>query len=151
MQTHTPATAEPSRARARRLESELDSKLVQLSRAEATGTAGPLVQEIERLLGELHEVNDIMSREAGDTPGGTATAMHKLQRHREILHDLQQEFSKSKAALKAATERSQLLSSGAADPVEAEVEVREPRRRGREERGGERARAGRADFVRVQP
>ena len=37
--------------------------------------------------------------------------MHKLQRHREILHDFQQEFARSKQSIHAATERSQLLSS----------------------------------------
>ena len=101
-----------SRARARNLEQALDSKLVQLSRLDDSGpSAGALLQEIERFLAELGEVNDAMSREAVDAPGGTATAMHKLQRHREILHDLQQEFNKSRASLKAATERSQLLSS----------------------------------------
>jgi hypothetical protein len=37
--------------------------------------------------------------------------MHQLQRHREILHDLRQEFGRSRAALTVANERSQLLSS----------------------------------------
>jgi len=97
---------------ARRLESELDSKLVQLSRFDTLeDSASVLLKQIDGLLAELGEVNDTMSREASSTPGGTATAMHKLQRHREILHDLQQEFSRSKAQLKAATERDQLLSS----------------------------------------
>ena len=97
---------------ARRLESELDSKLVQLSRFDTLeDSASVLLKQIDGLLTELGEVNDTMSREASSTPGGTATAMHKLQRHREILHDLQQEFSRSKAQLKAATERDQLLSS----------------------------------------
>lgn len=106
----TPGTSSSS---ARRLESELDSKLVQLSRLDTRldVDASSLLQQIERLLAELGEVNDTMSREASSTPGGTATAMHKLQRHREILHDLQQEFARSKASLHAATERSQLLSS----------------------------------------
>jgi Golgi SNAP receptor complex protein 1 len=47
----------------------------------------------------------------GGATGGTATAMHMLQRHREILHDFQQEFNKCKASVKASTERDQLLSS----------------------------------------
>ena len=109
-----PSSSTSARTHARRLESEIDSKLVQLSRIDGTGAAvthGPLLQEIERLLGHLSEANDAMSREAVDAPGGSATAMHKLQRHREILHDLQQEYSKSKSALKTANERSQLLSS----------------------------------------
>lgn len=100
-----------TRSRARRLESELDSKLVQLGRLDDAVAHGPLIAEMESKLAALGEVNDAMSREAVDAPGGTATAMHRLQRHREILHDLQQEFAKAKASLKKATERSQLLSS----------------------------------------
>ena len=107
----TPAAAAgDARTRARRLESECDSKLAQLGRADGSASA-TLMQDIETLLQELSEVNDRMSREAVDAPGGTATAMHKLQRHREILHDFQQEFARSKQAIHAATERSQLLSS----------------------------------------
>lgn len=108
-----------TRAKARRLENEIDSKLVQLSACSACSSAAAassgfpqLQHETEQLLQQLSEVNDTMSREAADgMSGGTATAMHMLQRHREILHDFQQEFSKSKASLKAATERSELLSS----------------------------------------
>ena len=97
----------------RRLEGDLDSKLAQLSRQEdsSSGAAVGLSREIETLLQDLEQVNDQMSREAMDSPGGTATAMHKLQRHREILHDFQQEFARSRAQLRQATERSQLLSS----------------------------------------
>ena len=75
--------------RCRRLEGDLDSKLAQLSRQEdsSSGAAVGLIREIETLLQDLEQVNDQMSREAMDSPGGTATAMHKLQRHREILHD----------------------------------------------------------------
>ena len=104
------------RQQARKLENEIDSKLVQLSRfdANAAGAAGypQLQREIEALIQQLAEVNDTMSREAaGGAGGGTATAMHMLQRHREILHDFQQEFNKNKATLKAANERDQLLTS----------------------------------------
>ena len=54
-----------------------------------------LLQDIERALQELAEVNDTMSREASSVAGGTATQMHMLQRHREILHDFLEEFSKN--------------------------------------------------------
>ena len=97
-----------ARTRARKLENDLDSRLVQLTR-DGTGSV-TLQREIEELLLELAEVNDRMSRDAA-AAGGTATAMHMLQRHREILHDFQQEYNRSKAAIRAATERSQLLSS----------------------------------------
>ena len=108
-----------SSARARRLETELDAKLAQVSRADgsaagssfSSATTKQLFHEIEALLIALGEVNDTMSREASAATGGTATMMHKLQRHREILHDFQQEFTRSKQNLQAATERTQLLSS----------------------------------------
>ena len=103
-----------SRSRARRLENELDGKLLQLGRIDAGGAGGAshLYQEVEDVLQKLGEVNDMMSREAADTgPGSTATTMHMLKRHREILHDFQQDFNKSKAALKATSERNELLSS----------------------------------------
>lgn len=109
----TPSTGDSAPMRCRRLEGDLDSKLAQLSRQEdsSSGAAVGLIREIETQLQDLEQVNDQMSREAMDSPGGTATAMHKLQRHREILHDFQQEFARSRAQLRQATERSQLLSS----------------------------------------
>ena len=80
----TPSTAQEARSRARRLEGSLDSKLAQLSRSSQDDRGGAgLVREIEVLLQDLEQANDQMSREAMDGPGGTATAMHKLQRHRE--------------------------------------------------------------------
>ena len=103
-----------SRARARRLENEIDSKLVQLGRPDGKAGSSISPQELEGLLQELSEVNDALCREAGAegaAPGSTATTMHVLKRHREILHDFQQDFSKSKASLKAAAERNELLSS----------------------------------------
>ena len=100
------------RARARKLENEIDSKLVQLSRLDATGGTSQLQQEIEAALQQLTDVNDRLSHDASSSgPGSTATTMHMLQRHREILHDFQQDFAKSKASLRAAAERSELLSS----------------------------------------
>ena len=104
--------ATPSRAR--RLENELDSKLAQLCHLDGNTSASPLLQEIEAALQELGEVNDTMSKATGGT-ASTTTAMHMLQRHREILHDLQQEFTRRRVALHAATERSQLLNSVRAD------------------------------------
>ena len=89
------------RREARRLENELDAKLVQYSRLdndERTGSSSdgsgraPLQREIEReieqQLQQLAEANDRMSREAANAT--SATTMHTLQRHREILHDFTQ-------------------------------------------------------------
>lgn len=92
------------RREARRLENDLDVKLVQYSRLDGeerrcgsssseTGRS-PSIREMEReidtLLQQLTECNDRMSREAADA-AGSATTMHTLQRHREILHDFTQE------------------------------------------------------------
>lgn len=104
-----------TRQQARKLENDIDSKLVQLSRFGVNAsTAGfpQLQREIEALIQQLSDINDRMSREAASgTSGSTATSMHILQRHREILHDFQQDFSRSKANIKAAMERDQLLHS----------------------------------------
>ena len=114
-----PAIAD-ARSSARRLENEIDSKLAQLNRLNSSNSgssscspAFPQLQcEIEVLLQDLAEVNDTMSRQAAScAPGTTATAIHMLQRHREILHDFQQEFNKSKATFRATMERDELLSS----------------------------------------
>jgi len=122
------------RRQARRLENALDAKLVQFGRLDGGGAAderapccastleasssaeqptASIQSDIEQMLMELSEVNDRMCRQApnGSGGGGTAAAMHVLQRHREILHDFMQEFNKTKANLKSADERQQLLSS----------------------------------------
>ena len=109
------------RSKARLTENELDAKLVQYSRLDNAdrGTSGFSVQrespvmlqrDIEQLLVQLAEINDKMSRQMNGG-GGVAAAMHVLQRHREILHDFTQEFSKTKANLKILDERNLLLSS----------------------------------------
>lgn len=100
-----------ARTRARRLENDLDSKFALLGHQDNAGMSAKLLHEIEALLQDLGEANDAMSREAAGVSGSSVTAMHMLQRHREILHDFTQELTRSKNALKAATERSQLLSS----------------------------------------
>ncbi|KAL1507577.1 hypothetical protein AB1Y20_007197 [Prymnesium parvum] len=103
------------RREARRLENELDLKLVSYSRldasdASASASADEIERQIDALLARLAECNDRMSREAADA-AGSATTMHTLQRHREILHDFTQEFRKTKANLRSADERQRLLSS----------------------------------------
>jgi len=62
-------------------------------------------------LPQLGEVNEAMTRHAG----GPAASVHTMQRHREILHDYKQEFSKTKASIQSARDRAQLLSSVRAD------------------------------------
>eukprot|EP00965_Chrysotila_dentata_P145103 4791961-Pleurochrysis_carterae.AAC.1 len=72
-----------------------------------------LEHEIEQLLMQLGEVNDRMSRlyTSSTSVGSGSTSRHVLQRHREILHDLAQEFNKIKTNLKSAEERQELLST----------------------------------------
>ena len=110
-----------TRKEARSLENQLDAKLVQYSRLDNadSGTNSfsverespvMLQRDIEQLLVQLAEINDKMSRQMNGG-GGVAAAMHVLQRHREILRDFTQEFSKTKANLKILDERNLLLSS----------------------------------------
>lgn len=113
--TTTPSNPDARRREARRLENEIDSKLVLFSREQ---TSSALQNEIERALQDLVEVNDQMSRDAASSVGGTATSMHMLQRHREILHDFQQEFSRTRSARREASMRDQLLSSVRQDILE---------------------------------
>jgi Golgi SNAP receptor complex protein 1 len=104
------------RREARRLEHGLDAEMVQFGRLDLSepGLSSAFDvrgREIEAMLNRLQEVNDQMSRQASTATGPAASTMHVLQRHREILHDFMQEFSKTKSNLKSADERQQLLSS----------------------------------------
>jgi len=104
------------RREARRVEHGLDAEMVQFGRLDmgepdSSGAFEARCREIEALLHRLQDINDQMSRQATTATGPAAATMHVLQRHREILHDLMQEFSKTRSNLKSADERQQLLSS----------------------------------------
>jgi len=114
-------TMEELRREARRLEHALDSAMVQFGRLDLSepGSSGAFearAEEIEGMLQNLQDVNDQLSRQASSATGSAASTMHVLQRHREILHDFMQEFSKTKHNLKLADERQQLLSSVRCEP-----------------------------------
>lgn len=148
------------RKEARKLEAELDSKLVGFSKLGSAMSASsasyvpstserpdvegalpeeesrPLLDEqwrkckileddIEDLTDRLQHINDQMhaiatAGGAGPSPGSgsgpapvavSSVYAHTLQRHKEILHDYQQEFRKYKSSINASRERAELFSS----------------------------------------
>lgn len=119
---------EDLRKQARRLENELDLKLVSFSKLGTSYSSSasdhtPLLgnsssermfetmaMEIEQLLAKLTGVNDMMSNH-NEALNGTSSAIHTLQRHRDILQDYNQEFGKTKANIVAHREREDLIGS----------------------------------------
>jgi Golgi SNAP receptor complex protein 1 len=69
--------------------------------------------EIEQLMNKLTEINDAMQEYINDMTetSPTPTMLHMLQRHRDILRNYSQEFSKTKTNIKACREREDLLGS----------------------------------------
>ncbi|KAJ8713058.1 hypothetical protein PYW08_008362 [Mythimna loreyi] len=120
---------EELRKQARLLENDIDVKLVAFSKlgvssvnAGLSSESVPLINsddmfdtmsmELQQLLNKLSSINDKMADLA---PSGTAT-MHTIKRHREILMDYQQEFSKTSARVNARREREELLRGGSPPP-----------------------------------
>lgn len=112
---------EDQRREARRLENTLDTKLGQFaklcsgyeqsySRGEGGLATDQLMDskaaELERMLSQLSDVNDRMK---GTLAGRSDTRSHTLTRHRDILHDYQQEFRRHNSSLIASRDRVQLL------------------------------------------
>jgi len=123
---------EDIRKRARRLEADIDGKLVAFNRVsvnqgtpkvekesdlesgEQTGDAvtSSLASELESLLTQLSETHQEMGRCVKDLGAGEgARQSHVLQRHRELLHEYEKEFRKIKANIKEQRERDDLLHS----------------------------------------
>lgn len=124
---------EDLRRQARRLENELDLKLVSFSKLGANYKRGgngrnddetPLLNnsssehmvetmamEIEQLLTKLTGTNDHMSElsESGKVVG--SAMVHTIQRHREILQDYTREFRKVKTNIHSHMEREDLIGS----------------------------------------
>ncbi|XP_063628544.1 Golgi SNAP receptor complex member 1 isoform X2 [Cydia splendana] len=113
---------EELRKQARTLENDIDMKLVAFSKlgispvtSSLSSESMPLINsedmfdtmsmELQQLLNKLSSINDKMGEIA---PNSTAT-MHTIKRHREILMDYQQEFSKTSARVSARREREELL------------------------------------------
>lgn len=122
---------EDLRKQARQLENEIDLKLVSFSKLgtgfgsrelknESLDTAPLLGRdhmfetmtlEIEQLLSKLGEVNDQMSQVQTTSGPPSATVLHTLQRHRDILQDYMREFHKTRTNVQAHRERDLLLGS----------------------------------------
>lgn len=126
---------EDLRRQARQLENEIDLKLVSFSklgtnyssqRDYASNDSAPLLNkassehmfdtmamEISQLLAKLTEVNDRMVEYTQTISLSTpsATLMHTLQRHRDILQDYNHEFQKTSANISQMREREDLLGS----------------------------------------
>ncbi|XP_049878997.1 Golgi SNAP receptor complex member 1 [Pectinophora gossypiella] len=132
MSVLTSSSWEDLRKTARLLENDIDVKLVAFSKlGVSTGASSlssesvPLINsddmfdtmsmELQQLLNKLSQINDKMSELA---PSGAAT-MHTIKRHREILMDYQQEFSKTSARVSARREREELLRGGSPPPAAA--------------------------------
>uniref|UniRef100_A0A1B6IUB5 Golgi SNAP receptor complex member 1 n=1 Tax=Homalodisca liturata TaxID=320908 RepID=A0A1B6IUB5_9HEMI len=121
---------EDLRKQARKLENEIDLKLVSFSKL-GTGTVTtyknndsatePLLStehvfdsvamEIEQLLTKLTTVNEKLGEIASSEAGNGPAMLHTLQRHRDILQDYTQEFRKTQQNYRARRERENLLHS----------------------------------------
>ncbi|XP_063540930.1 Golgi SNAP receptor complex member 1 [Cydia strobilella] len=121
---------EELRKQARTLENDIDMKLVAFSKlgispvtSSLSSESVPLINsedmfdtmsmELQQLLNKLSSINDKMGEIA---PNSTAT-MHTIKRHREILMDYQQEFSKTSARVSARREREELLRGSSPPPA----------------------------------
>ena len=126
-------TWEDLRRSARQLENELDMKLVSFSKlgtgshtdfhkkeekeallgSSSTRMFETMSMEIERLLTKLTEVNDKMADYMSNLSFGepNPAQLHTMQRHRDILQDYSHEFVKTRANIKAANDREDLLGS----------------------------------------
>eukprot|EP00053_Salpingoeca_punica_P008462 m.75937 g.75937 ORF g.75937 m.75937 type:complete len:221 (-) comp14616_c0_seq2:984-1646(-) len=113
---------EALRRESRRLEDETESKLIAFSRLGSTQSADPsgdgmssdqafesMASELQSLLLKLQNINDEMVAASGNDT--TASRLHILNRHREILTDYQEEFAKTKKSIRHSRERANLLSS----------------------------------------
>eukprot|EP00794_Sanderia_malayensis_P014410 gene14410-15911_t len=119
---------------ARQLENEVEMKLVSFSklgtgqlrdfgregtdREPLLGSNGnhmfeTMALEIEKLLSKLTEICDLMGDSFSQLGFGepTASQLHTMQRHRDILQDYLHEFTKTKASIKANKDREDLLGS----------------------------------------
>ncbi|XP_076049687.1 golgi SNAP receptor complex member Gos28 isoform X2 [Oratosquilla oratoria] len=121
---------EDLRKRARQLESEIDVKLVSLSKvATSYGSSNSnnsetqsllsssqvydtVSTELEQLLAALTDVNERM----GNSVHGTSVAtIHTIQRHRDILQDYHNEFQRTTSTIRTRRERELLLGTGRND------------------------------------
>ncbi|XP_064392385.1 Golgi SNAP receptor complex member 1-like [Halichondria panicea] len=123
---------EDLRKESRRLETEIDLKLVSFSKLGSTyshrddSVDGPvrtghvfdtMTLEIEQLISKLRGVNDALneyvSTVSSTSPSGSL--YHTLQRHNEILQDYNKEFTRTKANIVAQRQREELLGQSRRD------------------------------------
>jgi len=122
---------EDLRRQARRLENELDIKLVSFSKLGSnmstlqTDDHTPLLgntsssqhmietmaMEIEQLITKLTGMNDSMSEFNDNSKSSHSALLHTIQRHRDILQDYTREFRKIKSNIHAHIEREDLIGS----------------------------------------
>ncbi|XP_065890872.1 Golgi SNAP receptor complex member 1-like [Dysidea avara] len=126
--TMPPSHWEELRRQSRKLESEIDQKLVSFSKlgtnygqrelSQEDVGSGHLVDtislEVEQLLHELHKVNDAMNELVSSTSVGanghpSTTLHHTMKRHNEILQDYSKEFGRTKNNIIAMRQREELL------------------------------------------
>lgn len=116
---------EELRREARKLEGDLDLKLSSYAKlggmlAHGGSSASDVVGgdgswksmevEIDALLKRLLDVNDSMSRCAAEA-AHTTSVTQKLARHRDILHELTQEFKRTRKNIHSIREHAELLTS----------------------------------------
>eukprot|EP00252_Welwitschia_mirabilis_P012353 TRINITY_DN2737_c0_g1_i1.p1 TRINITY_DN2737_c0_g1~~TRINITY_DN2737_c0_g1_i1.p1 ORF type:complete len:238 (-),score=57.25 TRINITY_DN2737_c0_g1_i1:28-741(-) len=117
---------EDLRREARRIEGDLDVKLSSYAKFGGrlahgdVGTSNDIIagdrslksmeMEIQSLLERLLDINDAMSRCAA-VATATTSVTQKLARHRDILHELTQEFKRTKGNITAMREHAELLTS----------------------------------------
>eukprot|EP01018_Ginkgo_biloba_P006409 Gb_03651 [translate_table: standard] len=105
-----PGTWDDLRKQARKLEGQLDEQLASYRKLVNTKVEGSEQEHevgIERLLQQLQHVNAQM--QVWVSSGSSDILSHTLTRHREILHDLSQEFNRLRSSLRARREHAALL------------------------------------------
>ncbi|KAH7659992.1 Golgi SNAP receptor complex subunit 1 protein [Dioscorea alata] len=98
------------RKQARKLEGQLDEQLNTYRRFVSNkpdGSENEIESVIERLLKQLQQVNSQM--QSWVSSGGSEILSHTLNRHREILQDLSQEFKRLRSSLRSKQEHASLL------------------------------------------
>jgi len=126
------STYDDLRRQCRTLESLLDTKLTSYSRlassigreedVEASGSSDrwkDLEEEVDGLLEKLRETNDQLSTLLNDPNSPPSQSMSRtIQRHRDVLNDYERENVRTKANVKAALDRANLL-TGVRNDIDA--------------------------------
>ncbi|CAN6629349.1 golgi SNAP receptor complex member 1 [Trichomonascus vanleenenianus] len=87
------------------------SSFVQTVSSSATEDEVRLVKEIEECLDKRDETMSSLSRSLESEPAATATKLHQVQRHKEVLQDHKAEFKRIKQSIQHERNRTNLLTS----------------------------------------